>query len=265
MAGLGRRTFAAGEVLTAGNVMGYLQDQAVMNFAGTAARGSAIGTAVSEGMVSYLADSNVVQAYDGSAWNSLAYATAVPTLAQTGLRTVIPTSVTVGSGSGSIDTTTGVVTFSGANNLFIDGAFTSAYRNYRVVGSGITASTAAQIDAQFRAGGTTKSGNYYFTAAAYQLASGSSGIYTGFNGISFTEILPATTEQGWSHFVWDIFMPAVSSTQTASVFQSTGYSVAIQNRNGAIMYNFSEALDGFRLFPNVTSNLGGQIKIYGYN
>lgn len=63
MAGLGRRIFAAGEVLTAGNVMGYLQDQAVMTFAGTAARGSAIGTAVSEGMVSYLADTNAVEVY----------------------------------------------------------------------------------------------------------------------------------------------------------------------------------------------------------
>lgn len=71
MAGLGRRVFAAGEVLTAGNVMGYLQDQAVMNFAGTAARGSAIGTAVAEGMVSYLADNNFVQAYDGTAWRSI--------------------------------------------------------------------------------------------------------------------------------------------------------------------------------------------------
>lgn len=71
MAGLGRRTFAAGEVLTASNVMGYLQDQAVMNFAGTAARGAAIGTAVAEGMVSYLADSNLVQVYDGSAWKSI--------------------------------------------------------------------------------------------------------------------------------------------------------------------------------------------------
>ena len=71
MAGLGRRTFQAGEVLTASNVMAYLQDQAVMNFAGTAARGSAIGTAVSEGMVSYLADNNFVQAYDGTAWRSL--------------------------------------------------------------------------------------------------------------------------------------------------------------------------------------------------
>jgi hypothetical protein len=42
--GLGRRTFAPGEVLTASNVMNYLQDQAVMNFAGTAARGSGIPT-----------------------------------------------------------------------------------------------------------------------------------------------------------------------------------------------------------------------------
>ena len=44
MPGLGRRTFAPGEVLTATNVMGYLQDQAVMSFAGTAARGSGIPT-----------------------------------------------------------------------------------------------------------------------------------------------------------------------------------------------------------------------------
>jgi hypothetical protein len=61
--GLGRRTFAPGEVLTASNVMNYLQDQAVMNFAGTAARGSAIGTAVSQGMVSYLNDTNALEVY----------------------------------------------------------------------------------------------------------------------------------------------------------------------------------------------------------
>ena len=70
MAGLGRRTFAAGEVLTASNVMGYLQDQAVMNFAGTAARGSAIASP-SEGMVSYLADTNAVEVYDGSLWKNV--------------------------------------------------------------------------------------------------------------------------------------------------------------------------------------------------
>jgi hypothetical protein len=43
--------------------MGYLQDQVVQNYAGTAARGSAIGTAVSQGMVSYLDDSNSLEVY----------------------------------------------------------------------------------------------------------------------------------------------------------------------------------------------------------
>ena len=61
--GLGRRTFAPGEVLTASNVMNYLMDQSVMNFAGTAARGSAIGTALSEGMVSYMNDTDRLEVY----------------------------------------------------------------------------------------------------------------------------------------------------------------------------------------------------------
>ena len=62
MAGLGRKVFTAGEVLTAANVQDYLQDQAVMVFAGSAARGSAIGTAT-EGMVSYLTDNNRIEVF----------------------------------------------------------------------------------------------------------------------------------------------------------------------------------------------------------
>jgi hypothetical protein len=62
MAGLGRKVFTAGEVLTAANVQDYLQDQAVMVFAGSAARGSAIGTAT-EGMVSYLTDTNNIEVF----------------------------------------------------------------------------------------------------------------------------------------------------------------------------------------------------------
>lgn len=71
MPGLGRKTFIATEVLTAANVNGYLMDQTVMVFAGTAARSSAIGTAVSEGMVSFLTDSDSLQYYNGSAWTNV--------------------------------------------------------------------------------------------------------------------------------------------------------------------------------------------------
>ena len=66
MAGLGYKVFTAGEVLTAANVNGYLMEQSVMVFAGTAARSSAIGTP-SAGMVSYLTDTKTLQVY-GTAW-----------------------------------------------------------------------------------------------------------------------------------------------------------------------------------------------------
>jgi hypothetical protein len=67
MPGLGRKVFTVSEVLTAANVNGYLMDQTVMVFAGTAARSSAIGTP-SEGMVSYRTDNNIIEVYDGSSW-----------------------------------------------------------------------------------------------------------------------------------------------------------------------------------------------------
>jgi len=66
-----RKVFTAGEVLAAADVNSFLMDQTVMTFAGTAARGSAIGTAV-EGMVTWLNDENALQVYDGTQWNGLA-------------------------------------------------------------------------------------------------------------------------------------------------------------------------------------------------
>ena len=67
MAGLGRKVFAANEVLTAADVNGYLMDQSVMVFADAAARTAAIA-APSEGMVAYLEDTSVLFFYNGSAW-----------------------------------------------------------------------------------------------------------------------------------------------------------------------------------------------------
>jgi hypothetical protein len=70
MAGAGKKTFTAGEVLTASDVNTYLMEQSVMNFAGTAARASAIPTP-SEGMVSYRSDTDNVEFYNGSSWLSV--------------------------------------------------------------------------------------------------------------------------------------------------------------------------------------------------
>lgn len=70
MPGLGRRVFTAGEVLTAANTNNYLMDQAVMVFANSAARSSAIGTP-SAGMLTYRSDGTVYEYYNGASWTTL--------------------------------------------------------------------------------------------------------------------------------------------------------------------------------------------------
>ena len=71
MTGLGRKVFTAGEVLQAVDVNGYLMDQSVMYFAGTAERGSAIPTPTA-GMLTFIAASSAVQVYDGVEWVEIA-------------------------------------------------------------------------------------------------------------------------------------------------------------------------------------------------
>ena len=67
----GWKSWEIGEVVEATDFQGYVQDQVVQVYAGTAARTTALGTAVSEGMVSYLQDTNTLQFYDGSAWQNV--------------------------------------------------------------------------------------------------------------------------------------------------------------------------------------------------
>jgi hypothetical protein len=67
--GLGRKVFTAGQILSAADVQGYLQDQAIMVFSGTAARTAAIGTPV-PGMTSYLTSGTLVEVYNGGTWVS---------------------------------------------------------------------------------------------------------------------------------------------------------------------------------------------------
>jgi len=67
MAGLGFKTFADGDVLLASEVQGYVQEQMIMVFAGTATRGSAI-TSPTEGMFAFLKDTDTLTYHDGSDW-----------------------------------------------------------------------------------------------------------------------------------------------------------------------------------------------------
>lgn len=65
------KDFAVGEVLTSADVDTYLMRQAVMVFDDNSARSSALGTLVTEGMITYRKDGDIVEQYNGSAWSAV--------------------------------------------------------------------------------------------------------------------------------------------------------------------------------------------------
>ena len=67
MAGSGRKVWAADEVLAAADLQDYIQDQVVFVYNSASARTSGI-LSPTEGMISYLKDTNTLEMFDGSSW-----------------------------------------------------------------------------------------------------------------------------------------------------------------------------------------------------
>jgi hypothetical protein len=76
----GWKEWAIGEVVEAGDIQGFIQNQTVMVFDTDTARDTALSGVVIEGMMAYTKDSDLVKVYDGAAWIGLAEAPDLTTL-----------------------------------------------------------------------------------------------------------------------------------------------------------------------------------------
>jgi hypothetical protein len=118
----GYRLYTTGDVLTAAQVQNNLQNQTIMFFASAATRdaNTALTAALTEGMFCYLANTDEVQYYNGSAW--------------TGFATGDITAITAGAGITVTNGTGPVPTIALATN----GTLTSPKETVEVVAAGST-------------------------------------------------------------------------------------------------------------------------------
>lgn len=149
----GYHDFTAGEVLTAANLEDFCQNQAVMRFADSSARDTALSTVKTEGMVSHQLDSNAHTVYSGSAWSTVgplygALTSYTPTLTQSGSVTFTNASSYIRLGRMVIYTfhCTVTGTGTGANAVTITLPFTAASaESTRPLGTGLIFDTSASL------------------------------------------------------------------------------------------------------------------------
>jgi microcystin-dependent protein len=187
--------------------------------------------------------------------------TANATTNKSGLVPTIPTSVTTSSGSASINTTTGVITFTGVNVLNINGAFSSAYNHYKILHVSSGSSSNTGVGLQMRASGT----NYTTANQKRHIAYfGANTVVTTSAGSDSADSLQIGWVQGspssLNSHSFEIFNP-FNSTQT--VLTGTWHSYVSGTTHGGVPTTTS--YDGFSLNVGGGITYSGTIEIYGYN
>jgi len=286
MAGAGYKSWVDGDILTASDVNTYLMQQAVMVFADASARTSAIA-APSEGMVTYLTGTNVIEYYDGAAWVGINDADAIQNsivdakgdiIAATADNT--PARLAVGT-NGQVLTadstqSTGLIwatpstsgggltlitsaSPSAVSSVSIDNCFTSTYRNY-VIHFDATISTLTNITFRLRASGSDDSGSNYqlqeLTANGSSVSGGRSLQTQWFVGYADTDPTAG--------FLY-LFRPQLAE-KTIGFGEYTGEAASGSQtlQKTVLGHTQTTSYDGFSLIA-LAGNLTGQIYVYGYD
>jgi hypothetical protein len=182
-----------------------------------------------------------------------------------GMRLVAPTSVSVGSGSGSVNAV-GTVSFSGASSVSLNGVFSSTYDNYRVQ-LDLTGSNPGSVNMRVRSGTTDVSSSTYHHSYSYSQLNAAAALTTITTNASTTAawISDLSSSGTYSHSSFDLSSPFLARPTVA-----TGSILTYQN-SGASLYVIyfgstntnSTSYDGITFLP--TSNtLTGTVSIYGY-
>jgi hypothetical protein len=178
-----------------------------------------------------------------------------------GLIQIVPTSVAVGSGSGSVDAL-GNVTFTNASSISLNNCFTSVYDNYKILMNTGDPATNQLFTMRFRVSGSDNSSSIYYRMNFGQGTSGSTSLL-GATQTSFGLGYAGAT----SHFMSfiDVFNPFVSTLKSGISGLGVGNNSAYNGITGWSIsgwYDATTSFDGFSLLFG--ANTTGSVRVYGY-
>jgi hypothetical protein len=250
MAGAGYKLFNTGDVLTAAQVNTYLQEQTVMVFANAAARTTALASVLSEGMVSYLKDTNSTEVYDGSAWVAIGNSGDI-----TGV--TAGTGLTGGGSSGSVTLSldspvaatlggTAQTTYATGDLLYASASNTLSKRSIGTTGQVLTVSGGVPTWATAAGGDLIRITTQTFTAAS---------------GVIFTDCFSSTYD---NYLILGKVLQSSSASTTLRLRNSGGSDYTTADQKVTFIYNdwtTTTSTDGsstrdyvFSMSPGTTQN-----------
>jgi len=181
----------------------------------------------------------------------------------TGLKTIVPTSVTIATGTGSYNSL-GVVSFSGATSVTLNNVFSSAYKNYAyLINITATSDASTVLNMQLSLSGTASNTNYNW-AGMRSLSGTPSLTATEGNAAGYWSILETSSGSASGAVMGEILDPA-NSVYTFINYRGQGFSGAyMATRHGSGRHFITTGYDGVKIYP-AAGNFGGSIQIFGYN
>lgn len=179
-----------------------------------------------------------------------------------GLAKVIPSSVAVGSGTGSADSL-GTVTFSGASSASLNGIFTSTYDNYFINANFSNFSADSNLVWRMRTSGSDNTNaSYNTTLTGLNTSAGADNITVANGTEAYLGRTDVQTNQYWTSNIW-ISAPKLTNITTLTI-QTIGLSNAsiYIHHTGGGAFNATTSFDGMTFYPG-SGTFSGTIRIYG--
>ena len=221
------KVFTNGSTLQASEVNENLMQQSVATFSNAAARTAAITSPV-EGQMTYLADTDRLQFWNGSAWVSPFGSTLL-------------TNVTIPS----------------TTSFSVNDVFTSEFKNYKIVLNSVTGSGAG-VNLRLRSGGTDLSTGYNFTQGL--LGASFSAISRAASGTGTSMALVSSGAFGDKFCEATIFSPILPEKTYLTSYGGTDLGIASfcsSDTSGTGTYS------GITLLLNTGGAFSGSLQIYG--
>jgi hypothetical protein len=188
-----------------------------------------------------------------------------------GLTQIVPTSVAVGSGSGSVDAN-GAVTFSAASSISINGCFSSTYDNYRIVFYNSVPTSSSQSRIRFRrSNADITSSNYLYVRHLHRYYNAvenydAEQIIT--TSVSIDSGSMSTGGTYNQNFIIDLYNPLGTNNLKTAFCSTVGYwdspnLIYAMGNTGMTLIDNTNALSGITFFYSTGNIARCKAKLYG--